>query len=173
MRFACPVFVFLAIWGLIASCSDGRLSPLVAGDGSVDSDSDIDTDSDTDVDSDSDSDTSTEPTCPLGSGYPCACDPEDGHCDDNSDCVTVGPSLLGMCLLDCGPGDPACQATDGYGVNGWCGFDAFGPPESNDFSHCIVTCQYEGDEGPCPPGLECVPHHAEGIPPQDICIPSF
>ena len=166
----CATIFFL--WALIASCGDGELNPLLSDAGS-DSDTDVDSDTDSDVDSDSDGDTDTDPGCPLDSGYPCACSPQIGACNDGSDCITVGPSSLGMCSHPCGPGDPACQDTQGYGVNGWCGFDANGPAESNEFNHCIVTCRFKTDTGPCPPGLVCVPHMAVGIPPQEICVPSF
>jgi hypothetical protein len=120
------------------------------------SDSDADTDGDSDADSDGDTDGDTgAPTCPLSSGWPCACTVNWGDCDDGTLCgqvLDLGDGTMGLCLEPCdepyGPcpdtfweAESLCILTDQQQENFYCGLlcqtTAECPPET--------TCQYAGE----------------------------
>ncbi len=108
--------------------------------------------------------------CPFGSGYPCACDPDDngGLCDDDSSCVywEDNAGKQGICSAACnGPSDQRpCQDSKGYGTSGICWMKVGDTPQPN---ACIVRCESGGESDSCPPGMEC----AETIDNFSGCVP--
>lgn len=107
--------------------------------------------------------------CSLNSGYPCACNTT--TCDDGSDCLAYGDSLMGFCSRDCGlsGGRYTCD-TSSYGLSesssGACAVTA--QPESRAPDHCAVVCRQGDLVGECPPQLVCTP--AKGVD-LHYCLP--
>lgn len=107
--------------------------------------------------------------CPLNSGYPCACNTT--VCDDGSDCLAYGDSLMGFCSRNCGlsGGRYTCD-TSSYGLSesssGACAVTA--QPESRAPDHCAVVCRQGDLVGECPPHLVCTP--AKGVD-LHYCLP--
>lgn len=94
--------------------------------------------------------------CPLNSGYPCPCEPDEGNCDDGSACVYwAGDTSEGFCSAECdGKNDKeSCAHTLGYGAIGHCWLMIESTDEPD---YCIVVCEADGYTGDCPPGLECL-----------------
>lgn len=108
--------------------------------------------------------------CPMGSGYPCRCDPYDngGLCDDNSVCIPINSEEKGFCSRDCAgvQDEGICEDRQGYGAFGFCRqwFEASPGPDQ-----CIVVCEYDNMSGECPPGLTCVPF-ADGDLNYSACV---
>ena len=90
--------------------------------------------------------------CPLGEGYPCSCDIDEGaFCDDNNRCYSMNDDYRGFCTERCRTWDD-CQDIQGYGIEGVCGLsiDALERPD-----HCLVVCNDGIYKGDCPPGQTC------------------
>ena len=106
-------------------------------------------------------------SCPINSGYPCACNNVDGTCIDGSLCVAISAGdTVGYCSASCpGVGSDANCSTlwgvqydhDGDIYGGLC-YLSTNVPDIAD--HCVIVCEDAATSttlyGPCPPGLECI-----------------
>jgi hypothetical protein len=92
--------------------------------------------------------------CPVGSGYPCACHSYDneGYCDDGSICIYFNNAEKGYCSRQCSDA-ATCEDGLAYGSAGVC--QAVLNSE-NIPDQCVVACDYNGEVGACPAGLQCI-----------------
>ena len=125
-------------WALVPACSSSS-SRGGGDDDNDDGSADTDTDTDTDGDSDADSDGDEQLPCPMGSGWPCACDNPSGDCDDGSPCAVVsqiGNDEIGYCALECADAEPVCPETP-FSAEAQCLVTILGNPQP----FCALVCE--------------------------------
>jgi hypothetical protein len=104
-------------------------------------------------------------SCPVGDGYPCSCDIDEGPlCDDNNRCYAVNEDFRGFCTQRCSvPSD--CLGTRNFGLEGVCGL-SINTPDRPD--HCLVVCDDGRSHAECPPGQTCEWQENLGY---SVCLP--
>ena len=105
-------------------------------------------------------------SCPINSGYPCACTNVNGPCGDGGLCVSYSEgATAGFCSAPCASAGYGGDCSTHWGVQylvdesvhgGLC---AIPTVDIDVADHCLVVCEDTSGStplsGPCPPGLAC------------------